>query len=196
MKLFLNADTEWSVPVREVEPAGSPDAPSQPGSTLPGSDRKRTIWLAVSRVVGVLLCGAFWLGGAFRQPTHKAPIHSVAVMPFIKLSGEGQDYIADAVTDSLIANLAQIHSLQIFARTATIRYRKSSKSITRLPANWRPTLSWRARSKRWEAGFMLLHTWCEAQPGWRSGREITNLICTKFSTGKEQGRSLPAYRRK
>ncbi len=121
-----------SVPVREVEPAGSPDAPSQPGSTLPGSDRKRTIWLAGSFVVGVLLCGAFWLGGAFRQPTHKAPIHSVAVMPFIKLSGEGQDYIADAVTDSLIANLAQIHSLQIFARTATIRYRKSSKSITEI----------------------------------------------------------------
>ena len=76
----------------------------------------------------VALLAAFGIE-KFGHQRAKDPIHSIAVTAFVRLSGEaGHQYISEAVTDSLIANLAQIHSLQIFARTATLRYRGSAKS--------------------------------------------------------------------
>ena len=47
-------------------------------------------------------------------------IHSVAVLPLENLSGDAsQDYFADGMTEQLITNLGQIHSLRVISRAWT-----------------------------------------------------------------------------
>ena len=57
-------------------------------------------------------------------------IHSVAVLPLENLSGDAsQDYFADGMTDQLITNLGQIHSLRVISRASVMQYKGSRKPL-------------------------------------------------------------------
>jgi len=57
-------------------------------------------------------------------------IHSLAVLPLQNLSGDSnQDYFADAMTDALITNLAEIGSLRVISRTSAMRFKQTNKRI-------------------------------------------------------------------
>ena len=57
-------------------------------------------------------------------------IRSLAVLPLENLSGDAsQDYFADGMTDQLITNLGQIHSLRVISRTSAMQYRGVHKSL-------------------------------------------------------------------
>ena len=59
----------------------------------------------------------------------------LAVLPFQNLSAaEGDDYVADGVTELLIANLAQLAALRVISRTSVMRYRGSQASIPDIAA--------------------------------------------------------------
>jgi TolB-like protein/DNA-binding winged helix-turn-helix (wHTH) protein len=102
------------VPVRRPRPAvlpfenPSPDpnsvrvqAPSQPGPPP-----------------NVALTGAV----AFAPPPH-----SIAVLPFVNLSGDKeQQYFSDGLTEELLNSLAQIDGLQVAARTSSFSFREHS----------------------------------------------------------------------
>jgi TolB-like protein/Flp pilus assembly protein TadD len=48
------------------------------------------------------------------------PAHSIAVLPFVNLSGDAsQDYFSDGLTEELLNSLAQINELQVAARTSS-----------------------------------------------------------------------------
>jgi TolB-like protein/Flp pilus assembly protein TadD len=48
------------------------------------------------------------------------PAHSIAVLPFVNLSGDaGEDYFSDGLTEELLNSLAQINELQVAARTSS-----------------------------------------------------------------------------
>jgi adenylate cyclase len=52
----------------------------------------------------------------------------IAVLPFIDLSAEpDQTYVADGVTENLIAELARIQGLTVIARTSVMKYKGSLK---------------------------------------------------------------------
>jgi len=64
---------------------------------------------------GVRLSGLRAKGGA---------INSVAVLPFVNSSGDPDgDYLSDGITESLIANLSQVRSLHVTARSTVFRYK-------------------------------------------------------------------------
>jgi serine/threonine-protein kinase len=70
-----------------------------------------------------------------RRPLEPAGggIRSIAVLPLENLSGDReQDYFADGITDALISDLAQIHSLRVISRTSVMSYKGKSGS-GRLP---------------------------------------------------------------
>jgi TolB-like protein len=72
---------------------------------------------------------------SFRKDgSHPHPgIRSIAVLPFENLSGDpSQDYFADGISDALLTNLAQIHSLRVISRTSSLRYRDSRKSLSEI----------------------------------------------------------------
>ncbi len=55
---------------------------------------------------------------------------SIAVLPLENLSGDpDQEYFADGMTDELITNLAQIPSLRVMSRSATMPYKRVRKSV-------------------------------------------------------------------
>ena len=63
--------------------------------------------------------------------THQiGPIHSIAVLPLINLSGDtSQDYYADGMTDELITALARNHSLRVVSRTSAMQYKGVNKPL-------------------------------------------------------------------
>ena len=51
-------------------------------------------------------------------------ITSIAIMPFVNLSGEaGAEYLSDGITESIINNLAQLPRLRVMARSTVFRYK-------------------------------------------------------------------------
>jgi TolB-like protein/Flp pilus assembly protein TadD len=57
--------------------------------------------------------------------TFNPPPHSIAVLPFVNLSGDpGQEYFSDGLTEELLNSLAAIEGLQVAARTSSFSFRE------------------------------------------------------------------------
>ncbi len=53
------------------------------------------------------------------------PPHSLAVLPFVNLSGDAsQDYFSDGLTEELLNSLAEINELQVAARTSSFSFKE------------------------------------------------------------------------
>ena len=99
--------------------------------TSPSHPRRRVPLYAVLAAAGlaVLLLSAY-LGGFLRRGVVPGQIKAVAVLPFANLSGDsGQEYFADGVTDSLIAELGKIGALRVISRQSVLRYKKGDKPL-------------------------------------------------------------------
>jgi TolB-like protein/DNA-binding winged helix-turn-helix (wHTH) protein len=59
------------------------------------------------------------VAGAFDPPAH-----SIAVLPFVNLSGDPEEYFSDGLTEELLNSLAQIEGLQVAARTSSFSFRE------------------------------------------------------------------------
>src|SRR5258708_2682670 len=95
----------------------------------------RSIWTLVTvAAVGVVLAGgSAWL---WRQrstesaATVTSPIRSIAVLPLENLSGNPeQDYLADGMTEALIARLSTIQGLQVISPTSSMQFKDTRSSV-------------------------------------------------------------------
>ena len=58
------------------------------------------------------------------------PPHSIAVLPFVNLSGEKeQEYFSDGLTEELLNSLAEINELQVAARTSSFSFKGKDTDI-------------------------------------------------------------------
>jgi TolB-like protein len=58
------------------------------------------------------------------------PSHSIAVLPFVNLSGDpGQDYFSDGLTEELLNSLAAVEGLQVAARTSSFSFKGKDTDI-------------------------------------------------------------------
>src|SRR6266851_3654276 len=65
-----------------------------------------------------------------REAAVNPQIRSIAVLPMENLSGDpNQEYFADGMTEELTTNLAQIPSLRVMSRSATMPYKRARKSV-------------------------------------------------------------------
>ena len=68
-------------------------------------------------------------------PTSELPLAlpdkpSIAVLPFVNLSGDpGQEYVADGITEDIIAGLSRFRSLFVIARNSTFSYKGKSPDV-------------------------------------------------------------------
>jgi len=57
-------------------------------------------------------------------PTFAPPPHSIAVLPFVNMSGDKeQDYFSDGLSEELLNSLARINELQVAARTSSFYFK-------------------------------------------------------------------------
>jgi len=69
-------------------------------------------------------------GGVSAAAAFTPPPHSIAVLPFVNLSGDpGQDYFSDGLTEELLNSLAAVEGLQVAARTSSFSFKGKDTDI-------------------------------------------------------------------
>ncbi len=108
------------VAAENYSPAPSPPLP------IPSPPRHKWLWagLVLTLLVGASLAWFKWP----RPQLRTAPVSaSVAVMPFLNLTGDAeQDYFSDGLTDHLIADLSRLKDFKVIARDSVFRYKGKS----------------------------------------------------------------------
>jgi eukaryotic-like serine/threonine-protein kinase len=111
---------------------------------LPGvPDAQRRLRAATLAIVVLLLAAAgatlwksAWNNGhrsiaAEPAEAFAPPPHSIAVLPFVNLSGEKeQKYFSDGLTEELLSSLAEIDGLQVAARTSSFSFKEHADIAT------------------------------------------------------------------
>jgi TolB-like protein/Tfp pilus assembly protein PilF/tRNA A-37 threonylcarbamoyl transferase component Bud32 len=99
----------------------------------PAATRRRWLGLSVAAAAIVLAVVGFWLVGPIGRSVADpaaSPIGSLAVLPLENLSRDPeQQYVADAITEALISDLAQISALRVISRTSVLQYAQSRKPL-------------------------------------------------------------------
>jgi serine/threonine-protein kinase len=137
--------------VYEVTPEGLKPTIEVPHGQSIRSLTGRRLDRAIIAVLGVALAyfvvDKFWIAkhhaapiaaaedDAARAPPPAAaafapPPHSIAVLPFINLSGDpAQEYFSDGLTEELLNSLARIDALQVAARTSAFSFKGADNDI-------------------------------------------------------------------
>jgi TolB-like protein len=99
--------------------------------------RSRSVLLAIVAVVvcaalAYLIAGKLWSSKS-SAPTPAAfapPPHSIAVLPFVNLSGDKeQEYFSDGLTEELLNSLSEVNELQVAARTSAFSFKGKDTDI-------------------------------------------------------------------
>jgi hypothetical protein len=70
-------------------------------------------------------------GTSTAVPAFNPPPHSIAVLPFVNLSGDKeQEYFSDGLTEELLNSLSQINDLKVAARTSSFSFREHPDIVT------------------------------------------------------------------
>lgn len=91
----------------------------------------KTPWLWIWGTALVLVLAAAVSFYYYQRSSASRPIiNSLAVLPLQNLSGDpNQEYFVDGMTDELITDLAQIHSLRVISRTSVMQFKNTKKSL-------------------------------------------------------------------
>jgi len=99
------------------------------GGRSPASGWWRRL-LPVAAVVAVLGMVAYlaierpWISKPAASAAFAPPPHSIAVLPFVNMSGDKeQEYFSDGLTEELLNSLARINQLQVAARTSAFSFK-------------------------------------------------------------------------
>jgi len=114
-------------------PAGAVSA-ATPAIRKPGPSfwRSKAILLVIVAVVVLAASAYFWIS---KRPTPSAatfapPPHSIAVLPFVNMSGDKeQEYFSDGLTEELLNSLAEVNELQVAARTSAFSFKGTNTDI-------------------------------------------------------------------
>ena len=98
------------------------------------SPRLKPVLLALAAVFAVLayfVADKFWISKHLAASTaFSPPPHSIAVLPFVNLSGDKeQEYFSDGLTEELLNSLAEINELQVAARTSAFSFKGTNADI-------------------------------------------------------------------
>lgn len=88
---------------------------------------------AIALFVGVLalaLAILWWNARLRRRGTIAPQVSSVAVLPFLNLTGEpSDDYLSDGITDDITSGLAKLGSLRVVARTSAFTFKGKAEDV-------------------------------------------------------------------
>ena len=110
----------------------SPAVARAPAAVVPRKlSRFKPVWLAGAVAIAASATYLFMQKPWIPKPAPTAasafnpPAHSIAVLPFVNLSGDAsQDYFSDGLTEELLNSLAEIEGLQVAARTSSFSFKE------------------------------------------------------------------------
>jgi len=88
-------------------------------------------WIVLLPLVAILSWRWGATGTTLLSPTSAAsPPRSVAVLPFLNMSGDPEDdYLGDGLSEEVINALAKVPELQVAARTSSFTYKGNTKDV-------------------------------------------------------------------
>jgi TolB-like protein/Flp pilus assembly protein TadD len=120
-------------------PAATTPDPASPHGSAGGASgyRSRFVKVGISLLaVLVVLALVGWLiqSGAFRHTAQTSafspPPHSVAVLPFVNMSGDpAQEYFSDGLSEELLNALSRIDELQVAAQTSSFHFKGNASDL-------------------------------------------------------------------
>jgi TolB-like protein/tetratricopeptide (TPR) repeat protein len=136
---------ETSTPIRQPVSAQSAGAGILPASVHASSPPKRGLLIAVAVLIlgalGYFAVEKLWVPrtampsstvtGSAAPATFAPPPHSIAVLPFVNMSGDKeQEYFSDGLTEEVLNSLAEINELQVAARTSAFSFKGTNTDIS------------------------------------------------------------------
>ena len=129
----------------ELTPEGiqrTADADAAPTS------RRRRGWIALVAIAAVAAAGvALWQWqsrpgekppSSAAEPPAAADMKSVAVLPFVNMSGDPtNEYFSDGITEEILNALAHVPNLRVAARTSSFAYKGKNEDIAAIARNLR-----------------------------------------------------------
>jgi TolB-like protein/tetratricopeptide (TPR) repeat protein len=126
--------------------------PPVPRRETPASRSRAVVAVAVALMAAALLylvAGKIWLSrrapvaaaatpspvsaSAAAPATFSPPPHSVAVLPFVNMSGDPkQDYFSDGLSEELLNSLAAVRGLQVAARTSAFSFKGKQVDVAEI----------------------------------------------------------------
>lgn len=104
-----------------------------PDRVISSRAASKRAWLQAACILlaaSIVALGLVYLGNRKRHASEPHAILSLAVLPLENLSGDpNQEYFVDGMTDELITDLAQIHSLRVISRTSVVQFKHSRKKL-------------------------------------------------------------------
>jgi TolB-like protein/class 3 adenylate cyclase/Tfp pilus assembly protein PilF len=113
-------------PVTVYAVSGTAAEPSTPPKSARVQTRPSRMgrWAAVALGV-VVIAGLAWLWSR-NQTAEMAPIHSLAVLPFVNMSGDPeQEYFADGIAEELLNSLVRLKGLRVAGRTSSFSFKNN-----------------------------------------------------------------------
>ena len=128
----LIAPITFEEPSSSAVEAATPMTP--PIETASANSWRRWLLPTMLAASVVLLLLLAWQVIRWRnQSTHQngiTPVSSLAVLPFRNLSGQpNQEYLAEAMTEAVITELARSTPLRVVSRTSVMQYKTTNKSL-------------------------------------------------------------------
>jgi len=105
------------------------------GAPVGGARQPKRALLTIAAVVvfaalAYLLVDKFWISKHLVASVHFAPPpHSIAVLPFVNLSGDKGEYFSDGLTEEILNSLAQVNDLQVAARTSAFSFKGKDADV-------------------------------------------------------------------
>jgi TolB-like protein/tetratricopeptide (TPR) repeat protein len=126
--------------------ASGPQGQAQPvpaGQAPPGRrQNRRTLVLAlmVGLALGYIVIDRLWLSHRAAEPTaapatgaqqFTPPPHSIAVLPFVNMSGDPkQDYFSDGISEEVLNSLSRLNDLKVVARTSSFSFKGQNVDVS------------------------------------------------------------------
>ncbi len=123
---------EASIPIRAGAAA---EVASAIAGRSPATGRSRRVLLAAAAVVvfgavGYLAIERPWISTPAASAVFAPPPHSIAVLPFVNMSGDkDQEYFSEGLTEELLNSLAEISELQVAARTSSFSFKDKEVDV-------------------------------------------------------------------
>jgi TolB-like protein/DNA-binding winged helix-turn-helix (wHTH) protein/tetratricopeptide (TPR) repeat protein len=114
----------------------SPSHRGKKPAVLPHRQNRTRFLAALVLAALIAFLAILWRRQHFRSvlgETNAPEIHSIAVLPFKNLSQNTEEqYLADGLTQELITNLSQVHSLKVVAKTSSAFYADTVKALPQI----------------------------------------------------------------